>query len=161
MRNKMLIILGVVIVLFGGLYFLVDYKNKQTIENNGNPYGKDRLHQETIDQLNDPLYQNQMTPDELAEMLENEEDVTVYYYSPICVYCLKTTPVLVPLAEEMDVDLKKINLLEFGTNSFKKAYNITGTPTLVHYKNGKEVDRVNGEQPKSLFKSFFEEYVVN
>lgn len=161
MRNKMLIILGVVIVLFGGLYFLVDYKNKQTIESNGNPYGKDRLHQETIDQLNDPLYQNQMTPDELAEMLENEEDVTVYYYSPICVYCLKTTPVLVPLAEEMDVDLKKINLLEFGTNSFKKAYNITGTPTLVHYKNGKEIDRVNGEQPKSLFKSFFEEYVVN
>lgn len=161
MRNKMLMILAVVIVLFGGLYFLVDYKNKQTVESSGNPYGKEKLHQETIDQLDDPLYQNQITPDELENKLDDKEDLTVYYYSPICVYCQQTTPELVPLAEDLGVDLKKVNLLEFGTNSFKKAYNITGTPTLVHYKDGKEIDRVNGLQDKSLFKAFFEEYVVN
>lgn len=160
MRNKMFVILAVVIVLFGGLYFLVDYKNKQTVESTGNPYGKENLHQETIDQLDDPLYQNQVTPDELKEQLNNQEDVTVYFYSPTCIFCQKTTPVLVPVAEDMDVDLKKMNLLEFG-ETVANTYNVQSTPTLVHYKNGEEIDRVNGEQEESLFKSFFEEYVVN
>ena len=83
MRNKMLIIVGIIVVLFIGLYFLTNYKNKQTIENVDNPYGKDELHQETIDLLDDPLYGNIIIPDDLDAKLENGEDVTVYYFSPI------------------------------------------------------------------------------
>lgn len=161
MRNKMISIIAIVVLLFGGLFFLVDYKNKQAIKNNENPYGKDKLHQETIDQLDDPLYQNQITPDKLKESLDNKEDVTVYFYSPTCVYCQQTTPELVPLAEDLDVDLKKMNLLEFGSQKFKTTYNIKSTPTLVHYKDGKEIDRVTGSQETELFKAFFETYVAN
>src|SRR5690625_7160461 len=108
----MLMILAVVIVLFGGLYFLVDYKNKQTVESSGNPYGKEKLHQETIDQLDDPLYQNHITPDELENKLDDKEDLTVYYYSPICVYFKKTTTILVPLEDTLGVDLHMLSLYE-------------------------------------------------
>src|SRR5690625_2170536 len=146
----MLIILGAVIVLFVALYVLVDYQNKQTIEKAGNPYGKDQLKQETIDQLDDPLYQNQIIPDHLAEKLANEEDVFVYFYSPVCRFCIETTPVLVPLAEELNVDVKKLNLYEFENE--KETYQIEGVPTLVYYENGQEVDRITGAQPEEMFR---------
>src|SRR5690625_2441160 len=152
----MLMILGAIIILFVALYVVVDYKNKQTIDHAGNPYGKDNLKQETIDQLDDPLYQNQIIPKDLDDKLTNKEDVVVYFYSPVCVYCLETTPMLVPLAEELGIDIKKFNLYEFQDQ--KEKYNITGTPTLVYYENGEEVDRVNGAQSEEMFRSFFEEY---
>lgn len=154
----MLIIVGVIVLLFAGLYFVNNYKNKQAVEDNENPYGKDSLKQETIDQLDDPLYQNIIVPEDLDAKLANGEDITVYYYSPTCVYCQKTTPVVVPIAEELGVDLKKMNLLEFDKMDY---YHIEGTPTIIHYENGEEVSRIVGEQPEENFRSFFKEYVIN
>lgn len=154
----MLLIVGAIIVLFAALYFVNDYKNKQALSESNNPYGKDELRQETIDQLDDPLYGNIIVPDDLDAMLDAEENVTVYYYSPTCVYCQRTTPVVVPLTEEYDIDMKKMNLLEFDKMQY---YDIEGTPTIVHYENGSEVARISGEQPEEAFRDFFEEYVVN
>src|SRR5699024_9136094 len=84
MRNKMIIIVGVIVVLFGALYFVNDYKNKQTINDNENPYGDKKLEQATIAQLDDPLYKNQIMPEKLKEKVDNGESVTVYFYSPEC-----------------------------------------------------------------------------
>ncbi|HLS20773.1 MAG TPA: thioredoxin family protein [Bacillota bacterium] len=159
MRSKMVMIIGAVVILFAALYFVVDYKNKQKLASADNPYGKDELAQETIDQLDDPLYQNQITPDALAELLTNGEDVTVYFYSPTCVYCRNTTPVLVPLAEELGIDLKKLNLLEFRDSW--DTYGIKGTPTLIHYENGEEANRISGEQPEEVFREFLAPFVAN
>lgn len=156
MRNRMFLILGSIIILFIALYIVVDYKNKKTISHAGNPYGKEHLKQETIDQLDDPLYQNQITPDDLEDKLKNEEDLFVYFYSPICVYCLETTPILVPLTEEFDIDMKKFNLYEF--EQYKTDYDITGTPTLVYYEKGEELARVQGAESESVFRDFFEDH---
>src|SRR5690625_2088874 len=158
MKNKMLIIVVVILVLFAGLYFVNNYKNDQALEGNENPYGKETLKQETIDQLDDPLYQNIIVPEDLDAKLANGEDITVYYYSPTCVYCQKTTPVVVPIAEELGVDLKKMNLLEFDKMDY---YHIEGTPTIIHYEDGQEVSRIVGEQSEENFRSFFEDYVIN
>lgn len=155
----MAIILAVVVVLIAALYFVNSYKNSQAIDESNNPYGTTDLHQATIDQLDDPNYQNQILPDELDKKLENGEDVVVYFYDPTCPHCQKTTPMLVPLAKEMGVDMKKFNLLEF--KSGWQTYGIESTPTLVYYENGKEVDRVNGAQSEEMFRAFFNEYVVD
>src|SRR5690625_4642058 len=108
----MLIIIGAVVVLFGALWFVVDYKDNKAISNADNPYGTTNLDRATIDQLDDPLYQNIILAEDLEKELEAKEDVTVYFYSPTCVHCQETTPVLVPLTEELGVDMKKVNLLE-------------------------------------------------
>ncbi|WP_249870162.1 thioredoxin family protein [Oceanobacillus saliphilus] len=159
MGKKMLIIIGSIVVLFIALFFVIDYKNNQALENSDNPYGTNNLQQSTIDQLNDPLYQNQILPDELNEKISNGEDVTVYFYSPECVYCLNTTPYLAPLAEDMNVDMKKFNLLEFGQQGL--GYGIESTPTVVHYENGEEVSRLVGQYPENEYEAFFNEYVLN
>src|SRR5699024_10940549 len=140
MGKKMLIFVGVIVILFGGLYFVVDSKNKKAVNDNDNPYGKTNLEQETIDQLDDPLYHNQITPDNLDEQLDNSEDLTVYLYSTTCIHCQRTTPELVQLAEDFDVDVEKLNLLKFDDKW--NTYGIEGTPTLVRYENGKEVGRI-------------------
>ncbi|MGP4106605.1 thioredoxin family protein [Virgibacillus sp. L01] len=159
MQKKMLIILASILVLFIALYFVIDYKNDQAMGDNENPYGKDNLHQATIDQLDNPDYQNQITPDKLEEKLDNGEDVTVYFYDPTCPHCKRTTPILAPLAEEMGVDMKKLNVLEF--EAAWNNYSIQSTPTLVHFEDGKEVDRVNGSQSEEIFRAFFNEYAVD
>ncbi|MCA0993544.1 thioredoxin family protein [Pseudalkalibacillus hwajinpoensis] len=151
--KKAIIFLGIIIVLFGALAFVTNYSNSEKAE--GNPYGKDTLDPATIDQLDDPLYQNQILPDELDKKLSNEDDVFVYFYSPTCIHCKNTSPILVPLAEDMDIDLKKYNVLEFeqGWND----YQIESTPTLVRFKDGKEVDRIVGTQTEETFKQWIEQ----
>jgi len=172
MRNKMFILLGIIVVLFAALYFTVEYKNKQAIEKSGNqysgedravnaknPYDKKRLEQATIDQLDDPLYQNQIIPSELDKKLEKEENVAVYFYQPTCPGCQRTTPVIVPMAKKMGVDLKKVNLLEFRDKSYWDRYFVTMTPTVVLYKNGVEEARIeSADHKEDEFKAFFEKY---
>ncbi len=151
--KKAIIFLGIIIVLFGALAFVTNLSNSEKAE--GNPYGKDSLDPATIDQLDDPLYQNQILPDELDKKLSNEDDAFVYFYSPTCIHCKNTSPILVPLAEDMDIDLKKYNVLEFeqGWND----YQIESTPTLVRFKDGKEVDRIVGTQTEETFKQWVEQ----
>jgi len=159
MGKKMLIIIGSIVVLFVALLFIIDYRNNKAVENADNPYGTTDLEQATIDQLDDPNYGNQILPDELKEKIESGDPVTVYFYSPTCVYCQQTTPYLVPLAQENGVDMKKHNLLEFGEEAMP--YGIESTPTLVHYDNGKEVARIVGQHDEEEFQAFFDQYVLN
>jgi|SRR5699024_5282381 len=156
MKNKMILILGGIVILFVGLIIFNNINNDKKIAFEGNPYGDMKLHQKTIDQLDDPLYQNIILPEDLDKALENKDDTTVYFFSPTCMHCVSTTPIIVPLAEEMDIDMKKLNLLEFDV---KNQYGIQGTPTIVHYENGEEVAKLVGSSDKSTFKTFFEENI--
>ncbi len=53
MGKKLTIIILVIVVLFGALYFALNYKNNKALEGD-NPYGTTDLEQSTIDQLDDP-----------------------------------------------------------------------------------------------------------
>ncbi|CAM3782402.1 thioredoxin family protein [Mesobacillus thioparans] len=151
--KKLIIFLVIIIGLFAALFFVNKAQNEEKSE--GNPYGKNTLHPETVKQLDDPNYQNIILPDELDKKLEAGEDVTVYFFSPTCPHCVRTTPVVAPLAKDMDVDLVQYNLLEFeqGWND----YGIESTPTIVQYKDGKEVNRIVGYQEEASFKDWFNE----
>lgn len=158
----MIIFAVIIVVLFAALYFVTVFKNKQAVDEHDNPYGKNDLKQETIDQLDDPMYQNQIIPDKLDEKLANKEDMFVYFYSPTCPHCQRVTPVLVPLAEDLGADVKKLNLWEFDNKW--DTYAIESTPTLVYYKNGKEADRISGEgqteeETKQMYQHFLKEHV--
>lgn len=120
-----------------------------------NPYGKDTLHPETISLLDDPNYQNIINPEDLQNKLENKEDVTVYFYSPTCGHCRNTTPIVAPLAKDMNINLVQFNLLEFD-NGWDQ-YGIKETPTVVQYRDGKEVNRIVGYQEKEVFETWFED----
>ena len=152
--KKVLIFVAIIVVLFGGLAIVTKMKNEEKVSED-NPYKKDTLQQATIDQLDDPNYQNLILPDDLQSKLDEGDDMTVYFYSPTCPHCQRTTPIVAPLSEEMDIDLVQYNLLEFeqGWND----YGIEETPTIVQYKDGKEVARITGYHEEPEFETWFNE----
>jgi thiol-disulfide isomerase/thioredoxin len=153
--KKIILFLVIIVALFAGIAYVTNMQNKEKAE--GNPYGKDELNPATVDQLDDPNYQNLILPEELEKKLNNKEDVTVYFYSPTCPHCQKATPVLMPLADEMGVDIVQYNLLEFEQGW--DDYGIESTPTLVHFEKGKEADRIVGFSEKggeAAYKEFLE-----
>lgn len=139
--------------MFGGIAFFTKMQNEEKAE--GNPYGKDTLHPETVEQLDDPNYQNLILPDELDKKLSEDGEVTVYFYSPTCPHCQRTTPVVAPLTEDMGIDLVQYNLLEFEQGW--DDYGVSETPTIVQYKNGEETARIVGYHEEVEFEAWFNE----
>ena len=152
--KKILLFGSIIIILFGALIFVTTYQKNEKAE--GNVYGKDDLRPSTISLLDDPNYQDIILPDELEEKLDNKEDTIVYFFSPECEHCKATTPVLMPVADEVGVDIGQFNILEY--EDAWGQYNITQTPTLVHYKDGKEVARQEGSSTEEVFESLLTEW---
>jgi thioredoxin-like negative regulator of GroEL len=153
--KKVIIFTSIIVVLFGALALVTSLQNSQKAE--GNKFKKSTLHPETLKQIDDPNYQNIILPEDLEQRLADGETMTVYFYSPTCPACRETSPIVVPLAEQMNIDLPMFNLLEFedGWND----YGIESTPTIIHYIDGKEVDRIVGYQEESTFNSWFTDTV--
>lgn len=149
--KKVLIFLGVIVLLFIGTAYLTNKQNEEKASGK-NPYGDKELYPETIAQLDDPNYQNIVTLDNLEKKLANQEDLTVYFYSPTCPHCKKVTPILMPLAKKMDIDILQLNVLEY--DSAWDDYRIEGTPTLIHFEKGRETARIEGERPKGEFQEW-------
>lgn len=151
--KKVLIFLAIIIVLFSGVAILTNMQNSEKVEDN--PYGKDTLHPETIALLDDENYQNIILPDELDQKLNDKEDATVYFFQSTCGYCKEATPILTPLAEDMGIDLVQYNLLEFDQGW--DDYGLEETPTIVQYKEGKEVARFTGLTDEAEYRQWFTE----
>lgn len=101
-----------------------------------------KLNAATQDILDDPNYANTISASALDEKVEQKEDFFVYMYAATCLYCKQTTPVLVPLADELNIHLDQFNLLEF--KSYQEKYNIDYTPTLIYFEDGVEKERIVG-----------------
>ncbi|WP_163093572.1 thioredoxin family protein [Bacillus cereus] len=98
--------------------------------------------------------QNEIKVNELQNNLLKKDEKLVYFYQTNCSYCKKVSPIIIPMAKELDIDMKTLNLEKEpnGWNLFK----IEGTPTIIHYKNGKEIDRIEGEYKEEEFKIWFQ-----
>jgi len=142
--KKVLIFAGILIFLFGAFAYINNVSNKKAIE--GNPFNKTELHPMTIKQLDNPHYQNQILPEELDRLIEQKEDGFVFFYMSDCQHCQVTTPVVVPLAKELGIDLKMHNLLEFPEGWDK--YEVEGVPHIAYYKDGQKIDPLEGAIPE-------------
>lgn len=153
--KKILSFLTIIVALFIAISLVT--KMQQAEKTAGNPYGKDKLHPETVELLDNPDYDNIVTPKEVKEKINSGEDVTVYFFSPLCGYCMETTPIIKPVAQDLNIDLLQYNVLEFeeGWND----HNLESTPTVIHYKNGEEVARASGYHEADKFNWWFNEYV--
>lgn len=173
--NRLTILLTVAIVVvlgFTAIYFINKSQNEAKIDNStsasdqktsekatGNTdthglYGDYKPKaQATIDQLGDKNYQNIILPDDLQKKIDAGEETYAYFFSPTCSHCVATTPILMPAADKADVHIYQYNMLEFEQGW--DDYAINATPTLIYFKDGKEVGRVIGEQTAEAFKEFF------
>lgn len=149
--KKLLAIGGIIIVLFALILVLNNQSNKTKLKDN--PYGTDKLNQASIDLIGDENYGNIILPKELKEQIATGEPVTAYFFSPLCSYCKEMTPIMMPIASEMDINVQQFNVLEFDRDA--AAYQIEATPTMIHFENGEEVSRMVGGQPEENIRAFF------
>lgn len=154
--KKLGIIGGIIVLIFVALIALQMYGNKEKLKDN--PYDKTDLDASTIDLIGNKDYNNIILPKDLNERVKSNELFAAYFFSPICMYCKEYTPVLMEVVNENNLDIPKLNLLEYE-ESFNE-YNITGTPTLIVFENGKEVNRVVGSISKAETEAFLKDMGV-
>ena len=154
--KKLAIVGAVIVLLFAAIIVLTNLKNSEKLKDN--PYGTDNLKQSTIDLLDDKNYQNIILPDALAKKIESGEGVVGYFFSPECSHCKNYTPKLMPIADELDIQVNQFNILEF--ESGWATYQISATPTLIYFENGEEVARLEGDAPDETTRDFFNNVVL-
>ncbi|HDX9707597.1 TPA: thioredoxin family protein [Bacillus thuringiensis] len=99
-------------------------------------------------------YKNQINPKQLQKDITNNKEKIIYFYQTNCSHCARTSPIVVPLSQKMNINMEVLNLKEYieAWDLFK----IEGTPTIVFYKDGKEINRISGEHSEKTYQDWFE-----
>lgn len=151
---KLAIIGGAIVVLFAAIIVITNMSNADRMKSN--PYDKEDLQQSTIDLIGNKNYSNIITSKDLEKKVASNDKVFAYFFSPECVHCQNYTPTMMSIAKDQGVQVNQLNLLEY--NEDFNTYNIEGTPTLVVFENGKEIDRMVGDVGKEATEEFFTTY---
>ena len=81
------------------------------------------------------------------EVLENKGTVLVDFWAPWCMPCRMLSPVVDAVGDEVtDAKVAKINVDE--QESLAARFDVMNIPTLIVFKDGKEVNRSVGVIPK-------------
>lgn len=88
------------------------------------------------------------------EVLEANNVVLVDFYATWCRPCHVLTPILENISNKVDAKIGKVNTDENST--LTSAYKIQALPTLIFFKNGKEVSRLVGLQSESVIQNTLE-----
>lgn len=84
----------------------------------------------------------------------------VDFYADWCGPCQRLTPILETLAKEMSHQLSFLQLDVSTNEKTAAAYQVTTIPTLILFKDGKEVDRLNGVHNEKALKSFLNSHIA-
>ncbi|EEL36048.1 MULTISPECIES: thioredoxin family protein [Bacillus cereus group] len=147
--KKMLIFGGIIIALFAAIFAVtqMEEKNASTSQKIDNATGSQTDGSD--------YYTNKISLSDLQKNLKEKKEETVYFYQTSCVHCQKLSPVVVPMAKDLNIDMKVMDIEKLDAPWDE--YKIQGTPTIIHFKDGKEVSRISGEQSKDKLKEWLEQ----
>lgn len=92
------------------------------------------------------------------EVLESDKPVIVDFYSEDCAPCEVLAPIYKKMAEKYGDHIKFVKILRQANREFAKSINVTGSPTVLFYKDGKEVGtRLSGFMNKPQVRKAIEE----
>jgi len=82
---------------------------------------------------------------EFEETVNNGKTVVVDFYAEWCMPCLMIAPVIEELADKIK-DVKFVKLNVDDNQELARKYGVSSIPCLIIFKDGKEVDRMIGNQ---------------
>ncbi len=89
----------------------------------------------------------------IDEVLKAQSPVLVDFTAVWCSPCKMLDPIVKQLAQEWEGKVKVVKLDVDDNADLAVQYQVMGLPTLVLFKNGKPVERVNGYQNKERIAS--------
>ena len=93
------------------------------------------------------------------EVLQSEKPVLVDFWAAWCAPCRMLAPTVEAVGEQYfeTADVVKVNVDESPSTAGR--YGIKGIPTLILFKEGKEVERIVGATSKETISRMIEEYL--
>ncbi|SGI71680.1 Thioredoxin-M [Mycobacterium tuberculosis] len=95
-----------------------------------------------------------MSPDQLTDTIKQKELLFVYFYTPDCVQCNKYEETFARAAAEAGLKWVKANVKYYP--EFKDPYKIKSIPSLVAFKGGSEVSRLETDWDENKVNTFFQ-----
>lgn len=83
-----------------------------------------------------------------AEAIKDKQPVIVDFWADWCMPCRILAPVLEEISDEFDGKANFCKLNIDDNNALAQEYNVAVIPTVVIFKDGKELDRMVGVNPK-------------
>lgn len=93
------------------------------------------------------------------EVLKSEFPVLVDFWASWCGPCRMQIPIVEELAKDLEKKPFKVVMINVDeNNNLAGQYNIMSIPSLLIFKQGKEVERFHGVQTKDKLKTALERY---
>ncbi len=83
-----------------------------------------------------------------TSVLDSQTPVLVDFWADWCVPCHMVSPVVEEIGQEKGEDLKVVKLNIDENPNATRTYGVMSIPSLILFKEGKEVARVTGARPK-------------
>ncbi|MEM5627436.1 thioredoxin family protein [Bacillus wiedmannii] len=96
-----------------------------------------------------------ISKDEFKQKIQSHEEFIAYYYQPTCHFCKKAAPDINSMSKKHDRTIYRIDISTPENQSAFEEFDIPGTPVVVAYNRGEEVERLEGVVSAATYDGFF------
>jgi thioredoxin 2 len=109
-----------------------------------------------------PLYKGEpisMTGVQLSRAIEKTDELLIVdFWATWCGPCQQFTPTFKQTAKQLEPKARFIKIETEAEQTISAKYNIRSIPTLVMFKNGKEINRISGALSASDFNNWINQH---
>lgn len=93
-----------------------------------------------------------------SEVIESKQPVLVDFWAPWCGPCRMMSPVINELSEKFKGQVKVVKLNTDENQQISHDFRISGIPSLLIFKDGREVERIVGFNPSNILEKRLKKY---